>query len=207
MNQELISVISAFFGSLGFSIIYNIRGLRIWIPAIGGAVFWAVYLIFLHFINNEFLGFFFVAILITIYSEIWARILKTPSTVILMPTVIPLIPGGSLYYAMDAALRHDMPQFFLKAQAAVGLAVALAAGIMAVTSMQHLISALIKMIKPSKKLSYLFKNSSTMATNTAEPSQSTSSSTSNFGLWWETSVPFAGLEELKNMNAPGSFSR
>ena len=45
MNQELISVISAFFGSLGFSIIYNIRGLRIWIPAIGGAVFWAVYLI------------------------------------------------------------------------------------------------------------------------------------------------------------------
>ena len=122
MNQELISVISAFFGSLGFSIIYNIRGLRIWIPAIGGAVFWAVYLIFLHFINNEFLGFFFVAILITIYSEIWARILKTPSTVILMPTVIPLIPGGSLYYAMDAALRHDMPQFFLKAQAAVGLA-------------------------------------------------------------------------------------
>ena len=27
MNQELISVISAFFGSLGFSIIYNIRGL------------------------------------------------------------------------------------------------------------------------------------------------------------------------------------
>ena len=149
MNQELISVISAFFGSLGFSIIYNIRGLRIWIPAIGGAVFWAVYLIFLHFINNEFLGFFFVAILITIYSEIWARILKTPSTVILMTTFIPLIPGGSLYYAMDAALRHDMPQFFLKAQAAVGLAVALAAGIMAVTSMQHLISALIKMIKPA----------------------------------------------------------
>lgn len=49
----------------------------------------------------------------------------------------------------DAALRHDMPQFFLKAQAAVGLAVALAAGIMAVTSMQHLISALIKMIKPA----------------------------------------------------------
>ena len=125
MNQDLISVISAFFGSLGFSIIYNIRGLRIWIPAIGGAVFWAAYLIFLHFINNEFLGF-------------------------LMPTVIPLIPGGSLYYAMDAALRHDMPQFFLKAQAAVGLAVALAAGIMAVTSMQHLISALLKMIKPAQ---------------------------------------------------------
>ena len=45
----------------------------------------------LHFVNNEYLGFFVVAILITIYSEIWARILKTPATTVLMPTVIPLI--------------------------------------------------------------------------------------------------------------------
>ena len=90
-----------------------------------------------------------MAVPITLYSEIWARILKTPSTVILMPTDYPT-DAASLYYAMDAALRHDMPQFFLKAQAAVGLAVALAAGIMAVTSMQHLISALLKMIKPAQ---------------------------------------------------------
>lgn len=147
--MDLISVISAFSVLWDFLSSITSEDCGSGSQAIGGAVFWAVYLIFLHFINNEFLGFFFVAILITIYSEIWARILKTPSTVILMPSVIPLIPGGSLYYAMDAALRHDMPQFFLKAQAAVGLAVALAAGIMAVTSMQHLISALIKMIKPA----------------------------------------------------------
>ena len=111
MSQDVLSVIASFFGSFGFAIIYNIRGRRVLIPAIGGAVFWAVYLVFLHFVNNEYLGFFVVAILITIYSEIWARILKAPATTVLMPTVIPLIPGGSLYYAMDAALRRDMPQF------------------------------------------------------------------------------------------------
>ena len=74
MSQDVLSVIASFFGSLGFAIIYNIRGRRVLIPAIGGAVFWAVYLVFLHFVNNEYLGFFVVAILITIYSEIWARI-------------------------------------------------------------------------------------------------------------------------------------
>ena len=84
-----------------------------------------------------------VAILITIYSEIWARVLKTPATTILMPTVIPLIPGGSLYYAMDAALRHDAPEFILKAQKAIGLAVALVAGIMIVTSLRRPIEALV----------------------------------------------------------------
>ena len=94
MSQDVLSIIASFFGSFGFAIIYNIRGRRVLIPAIGGAVFWAVYLVFLHFVNNEYLGFFVVAILITIYSEIWARILKTPATTVLMPTVIPLIPGG-----------------------------------------------------------------------------------------------------------------
>ena len=60
---------------------------------------------------------------------------------------------------------------------------------------------------PAEQTSAAGESAAEEATNTAEPSQSTSSSTSNFGLWWETSVPFAGLEELKNMNAPGSFSR
>ena len=36
MIQDVMSVIAAFFGSLGFSIIYNIRGQRLWIPSIGG---------------------------------------------------------------------------------------------------------------------------------------------------------------------------
>ena len=145
-----ICVAAGFFGSLGFAIIYNIRGRRVLIPAIGGAVFWAVYLVFLHFVNNEYLGFFVVAILITIYSEIWARILKTPATTVLMPTVIPLIPGGSLYYAMDAALRHDAPEFILKAQKAIGLAVALAAGIMIVTSLRRPIEALVHIVAKKK---------------------------------------------------------
>ena len=145
MSQDVLSVIASFFGSLGFAIIYNIRGRRVWIPAIGGAVFWAVYLVFLHFVNNEYLGFFVVAILITIYSEIWARILKTPATTVLMPTVIPLIPGGSLYYAMD-----DMPQFIVKGQAAIGLAIALAAGIMVVTSLRRPIEALVHIVAKKK---------------------------------------------------------
>ena len=58
MIQDVMSVIAAFFGSLGFSIIYNIRGQRLWIPSIGGAVFWALYLVFLYFVDNEYLGIF-----------------------------------------------------------------------------------------------------------------------------------------------------
>ena len=136
MSDALITVAASFFGSLGFAVLYNTRGARILIPAFGGAAFWGIYLLLFHFIDNEYLGFFAVAILITIYAEIWARILKTPATTVLMPTVIPFIPGGALYYAVSAALRMDIPVFAAKARSALGLAVALAAGIMVVTSLR-----------------------------------------------------------------------
>lgn len=144
MSRDILMVIASFFGSLGFAVLYNTRGRRLLIPAFGGAFFWAVYLVFVYYVNNEYLGFFILAILITIYSEIWARILKTPATTVLMPTVIPLIPGGALYYAMDAALRADMPLFAEKVKAALGLAVALAAGIMVVTSLRWPVDRLVR---------------------------------------------------------------
>ena len=109
MSQDVLSVIASFFGSLGFAIIYNIRGRRVWIPAIGGAVFWAVYLVFLHFVNNEYLGFFVVAILITIYSEIWARILKTPAS---DTSVMPVI-------AQTKPQKNQIDSFSLRKAAAM----------------------------------------------------------------------------------------
>ena len=105
MSQNVMSVIAAFSDLLAFPLFTTSGDRDSGSRPSAALVFWAVYLVFLYFVDNEYLGFFVVAILITIYSEIWARILKTPATTILMPTVIPLIPGGSLYYAMDAALQ------------------------------------------------------------------------------------------------------
>ena len=53
---------------------------------------------------------------------------RLSAATILMPTVIPLIPGGSLYYAM----------------------VALAAGIMIVTSLRRPIEALVHIVAKKK---------------------------------------------------------
>ena len=69
---------------------------------------------------------------------------------IMIGNIMLLIPGGSLYYAMDAALRHDAPEFILKAQKAIGLAVALAAGIMIVTSLRRPIEALVHIVAKKK---------------------------------------------------------
>ena len=35
-----------------------------------------------------------------VYCEIMARVLKTPTTVFMIPTLLPLVPGSRLYYTM-----------------------------------------------------------------------------------------------------------
>ena len=59
------------------------------------------------------------------YSEIAAKIAKTPATVFLLPALIPLVPGGSAYYAMLALVQNQfsiMRQYALvTAQWAMGL--------------------------------------------------------------------------------------
>ena len=46
MTQAYMAVLAAFFGSLGFALLYNMRGKRILVPAVGGAFFWGFYLVF-----------------------------------------------------------------------------------------------------------------------------------------------------------------
>ena len=65
MTQAYMAVLAAFFGSLGFALLYNMRGKRILVPAVGGAFFWGFYLVFVQVTGNPYLGFFISAVLLT----------------------------------------------------------------------------------------------------------------------------------------------
>ena len=41
--------------------------------------------------------FFVASVVLTIYAEILARVVKCPATLFLVTAAVPLIPGGSLY--------------------------------------------------------------------------------------------------------------
>ena len=55
--------------------------------------------------DNNFLIYFISAILTCGMSEVGARIMRTPVTVILLPAIIPLVPGSLLYSAIKALLQ------------------------------------------------------------------------------------------------------
>ena len=51
-------------------------------------------------VRNEMTALLIASAMASVFAEILARIVKSPGTVLLMPMLIPLIPGGNLYYTM-----------------------------------------------------------------------------------------------------------
>ena len=102
----------------------------IWYPVSysGGLLSWLLVAIFNDWIANEAVNYFLVAFLIAVFAEIMARVLKTPTTAFITTSLVPLIPGASLYYTMEYVFESDMTGFLEKAVTTLQLASALALG-------------------------------------------------------------------------------
>ena len=109
--QDWIQILMGYLGSLGFNILFNIRGRKLFIASLGGFISWTVFLLLEPLFPGEAIRYFLAAAAITVYGEVFARIEKTPTTTFLVPSVIPLIPGGSLYYTMNYALNEQWQLF------------------------------------------------------------------------------------------------
>lgn len=129
MKTEIIQILMGFIGSFGFAVLYNIRGKRLVMASLGGFLSWTLFVILSQFIDNEPVNYFIVALAISLYAEIMARCLKTPTTIFITTSLIPLIPGGSLYYTMVYAFQSDSVNFIDKGIDTLLLASALALGI------------------------------------------------------------------------------
>ena len=88
MNYAL-QIITAFLGSLGFSVLFNIRRTKLLIAGLGGMLSWSVYLLLGLYFDSDPIRYFFAAIFVTVYAEIFARIKKTPTTPLFVSAVYP----------------------------------------------------------------------------------------------------------------------
>ena len=138
MTTEIVQIITAGIGALAFGILFNLHGKKLLSVFLGGALGWLVVMGLTHFGVNEPTAYFCVALLLSIYSEVLARVLKAPTTVFIIPSLIPLVPGSSLYYTMAHALDGNKELFSGKALVTLSLAAALAIGIIIATVLTRL---------------------------------------------------------------------
>ena len=104
----ILETISAFTASFGFGIIFNIKGKNLFFASLCGALGWFVYKLSLRLGATDTTSMFFASVALSAYSEIFARILKTPVTTFIIAALIPLVPGGGMYYTMYEAITGNI---------------------------------------------------------------------------------------------------
>ncbi|MBQ8786570.1 MAG: threonine/serine exporter family protein [Oscillospiraceae bacterium] len=143
-SSELIQIAAGLIGSLCFGILFNMRGKRLIAAAVGGLLSWGLFVVLSNFVSSEPINYFIVAAVVSLYSEIMARALKTPAAPVVTTSLIPLIPGGSLYYTMASAFESNFTTFLEKAVSTLKLACALALGIIVVTAISQFMFSRVK---------------------------------------------------------------
>lgn len=138
-NTEILQIFAGLAGSIGFAVLFNIRGKRLIATVFGGFISWLLYVMIHKFVENEAVVYLIVSCAISVYAEVMARVLRTPTTTFTVTALVPLIPGGSLYYTMTSLFRTDREDFLYRMMYTAQLAAALALGIVAVTGATRLI--------------------------------------------------------------------
>lgn len=138
MSLAVIQLVTSFFGSLGFAVIFNLRKKYIIPASIGGIICWGAYLLTALSENGVFLPTLVAAAVAALYAEILARILKVPTTVIFISAIIPLIPGSSLFYTMSSIVSGDIAQFQQYGTNTILYVLGIASGISIVSSLWYM---------------------------------------------------------------------
>lgn len=128
--EGLMQCLWAFLGTLSFGIIFNIRGKNLMYASLGGLLAWIIYLIARGFGVEEVMAYFYASIAISFYAEFMAIYRKAPVTVFILSGMIPLVPGGGIFYTMQGLIMKDYGVFAQKGFTTFAIAGVIALGIL-----------------------------------------------------------------------------
>ena len=144
-------IFTAVIGTIGFSILFRLEVKRLPFAALGGFLACGVYFLFLPMVGgNEFIANFIGAFVATSYCEICARLLKAPVVVFLIPCLIPLVPGKSLYYTMSGGVSKNFDAFSQNGLTTVEIAAGIAGGIIFASIFFYMIKSCVPFWQISK---------------------------------------------------------
>ena len=107
IQNLLIGAAGAFGGTVGLSLLLNAPARSILPASVTGMLGQLVYMILHQYMGQGLMfSYFFATVVISAICEIFARVMRMPSTIFLLSALIPLVPGYS-FYAMLLALVQD----------------------------------------------------------------------------------------------------
>lgn len=124
-------LIFAFMSTIGFSILFNAPRKNIVVIGLTGSFGWLMYKVSEYYNGLPIASTLIGAITVGIIGEIFARLLKKPATIFIIPGIVPLVPGSGMYYTMYAIIERrflDAANFgsetlFIAASIATGISI------------------------------------------------------------------------------------
>lgn len=134
--MRLIEILcSSFIASLGFGILFNIKGKKLILAGIGGSLGGVIYQLILEYTQSNMTAMFWASVAFSLYSEICARLCKSPVTTFIICALIPLVPGGGMYRMMLQAIQGNIDQALSISLETLSAAGVLAVGILLVSTL------------------------------------------------------------------------
>lgn len=130
----LLQVISAFFGTVAFAVIFNVPKEEFLSSGICGSTGWLCYLLCFSVFGSKVLASFIASSIIGVISEILARLRKKPVTLFMVPSIIVFVPGAGCYYTMLSIIRRNYGSAAKLGFETISIALAIAAGLLMATS-------------------------------------------------------------------------
>ncbi|MHB1151426.1 MAG: threonine/serine exporter family protein [Eubacteriales bacterium] len=76
-----------------------------------GSAGYIIFIISSNYLTSILAAYFIGTLFVSVIGEIMARIMKMPSTIFVIPSIIPLVPGYGLYLTMLLLVQNDFNGF------------------------------------------------------------------------------------------------
>lgn len=137
----VIQTMGAFFAVASFTRILELpRRFLMWYGT-AGALCWLVYLNVRDGAGSKILAAFAAGLAVAVFSHLAARLLKAPVTVFLIPGILPLVPGASIYNSVYYMIQDNQPQSSHYLAETLQIAGAIAMAVFLVDSLFHMLRA------------------------------------------------------------------
>lgn len=132
-------IIFAFIGSVCPGILFNIDRKKLLWTGLSGTLGWMAYIWTYGITGKTVFSTFIGAVIVGLYSESMARILKSPATVFSISGMFPLVPGIGAYTTVQFIVENKLSNAAGKGIETVASAAAIAFGIMLVSAVFRII--------------------------------------------------------------------
>lgn len=152
VTDVLWHVLGATVCTVGLIFMYNLEARSACFAVVGAMIACSIFEFYVYYNNNVFVGALISALAVGSFADIMAHILKTPTTILLIPGIVPMVPGGMLFNTMLSILEGDSAASREYGMKALLVALGLTVGIISATFIFRTFWSTVRSIKSRKAL-------------------------------------------------------